>query len=232
MITVSSLIMTEWAIWQDLVKPEDNVYCNSCQNIYHKKCIEAWLRYKTDWPTWKAGLDINKMKCNRVYANAVESLEEEKRNVAKNLNAPKQLHKRYECKQHEKESDLWCSDWNVVVWSDCVIEGKHKNCNKEYADETMERYKSCLNTKLDKMFKVNSTVKSNIDSFNFLKYEKSIENTIQNIRQKISKAIDEELKELKSMLNSINNWIKSLPKEHSEMLEFYNETKKFMQSDD
>ena len=69
----------------------------------------------------------------------------------------------------------------------------------------MERYKSCLNTKLDKMFKVNSTVKSNIDSFNFLKYEKSIENTIQNIRQKISKAIDEELKELKSMLNSINN---------------------------
>ena len=224
--------MTEWAIWQDLVKPEDNVYCNSCQNIYHKNCIETWLKNKTNWPTWKTRLDINKMKRNRVYANAVESLEEEKQNVAKNRNAPKQLHKRYECKQHKKESDLCCSDCNVVVWSDCVIEGKHKNCKKKYVDETMERYKSCLNTKLDEMFKINSTVKSNIDSFNFRKCEKSIDNKIQNLRKKINKVIDEELKELNNMLNSINNWVKSLSKEHSEMSKLYNETKKFMQSDD
>ena len=69
----------------------------------------------------------------------------------------------------------------------------------------MERYKSCLNTKLDEMFKINSTVKSNIDSFNFRKCEKSIDNKIQNLRKKINKVIDEELKELNNMLNSINN---------------------------
>ena len=69
----------------------------------------------------------------------------------------------------------------------------------------MERYKSCLNTKLDEMFKINSTVKSSIDSFNFRKCEKSIDNKIQNLRKKINKVIDEELKELNNMLNSINN---------------------------
>ena len=69
----------------------------------------------------------------------------------------------------------------------------------------MERCKSCLNTKLDEMSKVNSTVKNRIDSFNFGKCEKSIENTIQNLKQKITKVIDEELKELQNMLKSINS---------------------------
>ena len=61
------------------------------------------------------------MKRNRVYVNIFENIEKEKENVTRiikavaNQNAPQQLHKRYECEQHKTESELCCSDCNVVV---------------------------------------------------------------------------------------------------------------------
>ena len=63
---------------------------------------------------------------------------------------------------------------------DCIIEGKHINCKKEHVDDTIKRYKSCLNTKLDEIFEANTSVD---DTFHFSalkRGEKIINDTINN----------------------------------------------------
>ena len=226
MRTVSSSIMTECIIWKDLVKPEDNVYWYYCENIYHKECIEKWLRNKRNWPTWKAKLDINKMRSSRIYINAAEKLEKKKQNAIKIMK------KRDICERHQKQSELYCRDCDVSIWTYWHVEGKHENCKIEHINETIKRYKSCLSNKLDEISQAKLYVKKIISSFNFEKWEKWIDNTTRNLKLAINKVIDEELKELKGMLESLNTSTKFLQNTYSELSDVYSEGKRLLRSEE
>ena len=218
-------IMVEWDIWTELITPEDNLGCHNCQHIYHKKCIGQWLQRSNSWATWKIKLDITKMQRSWFYKSAIENLEQMRHSIFKNINET------LKCEQHQKESEHCWSDCNVIIWMDCIIEGKHINCKKEHVDDTIKRYKSCLNTKLDEIFEANTSVD---DTFHFSalkRGEKIINDTINNWKLELIKVIDESQKELQNKLKSIYVSTKSLQKEHSEMSNIYKEGLKNLESD-
>ena len=142
------------------------------------------------------------------------------------------MKKRDICEQHQKQSELYCRDCDVSIWTDWHVEGKHENCKIEHINETIKRYKSCLSTKLDEISQAKLYVKKIISSFNFEKWEKWIDNTTRNLRLAINNVIDEELKELKDMLKSLSTSTKSLQNTYSELSDVYSEGKKLLRSEE
>ena len=159
------------------------------------------------------------------YNNVVENLEKKKQNVAKNLD------KKFVCKKHKRESDHCCSDCNEVIWMDCIIEGNHVNCKKADVKATIEKYKSDLKTKLDKISEANALVHSKINFIALRRAETTINYEIRDLRVLINSIIDDWQKELQDMLASINEKTKSIQNEYMEMWEIHNEGIKIMQSD-
>ena len=74
---------------------------------------------------------------------------------------------------------------------DCIIEGNHVNCEKADVRATIEKYKSKLKTKLDKISDANDLVDSRINFRALNRAEASINNEIRDFRVFINNKIDE-----------------------------------------
>ena len=103
-------------IWLNLADLENNLQWESCLATYWFDWLISWMLKNSTCPNWRRALTKYSIKQNKEWRKFFEILNEEK-----------QKDPLWEV--HNEETKIFWANWNMYIWSKCIISKNHNEHN-------------------------------------------------------------------------------------------------------
>ena len=106
----------QWQIWFNYINLDINLQWDSWSKIFWFEWLIDWMLEKSSWPNWRTILTKTNIHSNKDWKKFIEILSKETDKSEDSF-----------CKEHSKESTIYCTEWNWYIWSTWIIQKTHNN---------------------------------------------------------------------------------------------------------